>query len=128
MNREPIDLRTIFESIDRPWRPRVLAMLNDHVVQAAKATGEFAWHDHETDELFLVIAGVVTIQLRDGEDITEVVLRPGQLFVVPRETKHRPIVEDGEASLILIDVKGTVNTGKAGGPLTAPTDDSLLHT
>ncbi|MDT0482207.1 MULTISPECIES: cupin domain-containing protein [Streptomyces] len=52
-----------------------------------KLKGEFVWHTHEdTDEPFLVISGRLTIQLRDGD----VVLEPGELFVVPRGVEHVP--------------------------------------
>ena len=81
--------------------------------------GEFVWHTHDdTDELFLVIDGVLTIQLRDGD----VTLRPGQLFVVPRGVEHCPIA-DGEVQAMLIEPSGVVNTGDAGGrsPLSATT-------
>lgn len=83
--------------------------------------GEFVWHTHdETDELFLVISGELTIQLRDGD----VTLGPGQMFVVPRGVEHCPRA-DGEVQAMLIEPAGVVNTGDAGGELTAGYDDSL---
>ena len=79
-----------------------------------KVQGEFVWHTHEdTDELFLVIDGTLTIQLRDGD----VTLTPGQLYVVPRGVEHCPV---GDARVLLIEPRGTRNTGDAGGPMTAP--------
>ena len=75
----------------------------------------------DTDELFLVIDGSLTIQLRDGD----VTLGPGQLFVVPRGVEHCPIAE-GDVSVMLIEPEGVVNTGDQGGELTAQHDDSLL--
>ncbi len=74
----------------------------------------------KTDELFLVIDGELTIQLRDGD----VTLRPGQLFVVPKGMEHCPIAA-GVVQALLVEPVGVVNTGDAGGPLTAPHDDSL---
>jgi 8-oxo-dGTP pyrophosphatase MutT (NUDIX family) len=77
-----------------------------------KVQGEFTWHfHHDTDELFLVTNGQLTIQMRDGN----VTLGPGQLFVVPRGVEHCPIT-DGEVHAILIEPTGVVNTGDAGGP------------
>ncbi|WP_325100044.1 cupin domain-containing protein [Streptomyces sp. GMY02] len=62
-------------------------MLNDYEVKLAKLKGEFVWHTHEdTDELFLVISGRLAIQFRDAN----VVLGPGELFVVPRRVEHCP--------------------------------------
>ena len=90
-------------------------------VKVVKVEGEFVWHTHEdTDELFLVIDGELTIQLRDGD----VVLRPGQLYVVPRGVEHCPSA-DGEVHAVLVEPTGVVNTGDAGGPMTAQYDDSL---
>lgn len=45
-------------------------------------------------------------------------LREGELFVVPRGVEHCPEAED-EAHVLLIEPKDTVNTGDAGGNLTA---------
>jgi len=77
------------------------------------------WHSHE-DKLFFVVKGELTIQLREGN----VRLSPGQLFVVPRGVEHCPIAH-GEVHAVLIEPVGVVNTGNAGGALTAAYDDSL---
>ena len=118
-----VDLRERLSNVTEHWRPKVVARWNDDEVKVVKVKGEFVWHSHpDTDELFLVVDGRVTIQVRGQEDVT---LGPGQLLVVPRGVEHRPIAPD-EASLVLIEPAGVVNTGDAGGPLTAPYDDSLL--
>lgn len=69
---------------------------------------------NDTDELFLVIEGRLTIQLRDGD----VTLDPGQLFVVPRGVEHCPRA-DAEVKVLLLEPSGVINTGNAGGALTA---------
>jgi mannose-6-phosphate isomerase-like protein (cupin superfamily) len=98
------------------WGPRVVAQLNDYEVKVVKVKGEFAWHRHaDTDELFLVLKGLLTIALRDGE----VHLSPGELYVVPRGVEHQPRAAE-EVEMLLIEPRGVVNTGDAGGPLTAP--------
>lgn len=115
---KPVDLTDRLSQFSEYWSPKVVARLNDYEV---KVKGEFVWHTHEeTDELFLVLDGELTIQLRDGD----VVLRPGQLYVIPRGVEHCPIA-DREAHAVLIEPIGVVNTGDAGGPLTAQHDDSL---
>jgi mannose-6-phosphate isomerase-like protein (cupin superfamily) len=104
------------------WSPKVVARLNDYEIKVVKVQGEFVWHSHEdTDELFLVIDGRLTIQLRDGD----VTIGPGELYVVPRGVEHCPITE-GEVSALLIEPVGVVNTGDAGGELTATYDDHLM--
>ncbi|NNC11424.1 cupin domain-containing protein [Planctomonas sp. JC2975] len=113
------DVRNIdiaLASIHEPWQPHRLTSINDYDVKIAKFSGEFVWHTHpETDELFLVHSGEVTIQLRTGD----VVLRPGDIYVVPAGTEHCPRAES-EAAVLMFEPKGTVNTGDAGGERTAP--------
>ncbi len=122
MVNRAVDLADKFTLFSEHFSPKVIARLNDYEIKLVRIKGEFVWHTHEdTDELFLVIDGSLTIQLRDGD----VALRPGQLFVVPRGVEHCPIA-DGEVQAMLIEPAGVTNTGDAGGPLTAQLDDSLL--
>lgn len=104
------------------WSPKVVARMNDYEIKVVKLQDEFVWHSHEeTDELFLVIDGRLTIQLRDGD----VSLGPGEMYVVPQGVEHCPIAE-GEVSAMLIEPVGVVNTGDAGGERTATYDDGLM--
>jgi mannose-6-phosphate isomerase-like protein (cupin superfamily) len=121
MTNAPIDLAAKLSAVTDHWSPKVVARLNDYEIKVVKVQGEFVWHTHDdTDELFLVTDGELIIQLRDGD----VTLGPGQLYVVPRGVEHCPIAE-GEAHALLVEPVGVVNTGDAGGPLTASYDDSL---
>lgn len=122
MGHGAVDIAGKLSLFSEQWSPKVVARLNDYEVKVVKAQGEFVWHTHEeTDELFLVVHGTMTIQLRDGD----VVLGPGQLFVVPRGVEHCPVAEE-EVHVVVIEPAGVVNTGGAGGALTAAYDDSLL--
>jgi mannose-6-phosphate isomerase-like protein (cupin superfamily) len=122
MTPEPVDLAAKLSLVHQHWSPKVVAKLNDYDVKVVKVQGEFVWHTHpDTDELFLVVSGTLTIQLRD----TDVVLHPGQLYVVPRGVEHCPRA-DGEVHAVLVEPTGVVNTGDAGGPMTATYDDSLV--
>jgi len=105
-----IDLAEKLAAIDEPFSPRIVAYYNDNKVQVAKTRGPFVWHSHpETDDFFLVLSGRLVIELRDGG----VVLEAGELFVVPRGVEHRPRA-DGEAHVLLIEPRGTPNTGDSG--------------
>jgi mannose-6-phosphate isomerase-like protein (cupin superfamily) len=122
VSAQPVDLAEKLAQVAGLWSPATVARLNGYDVKVVRVEGEFTWHTHDdTDELFLVVAGELTVQLRDGD----VVLRPGQLFVVPRGVEHCPRAER-EAHVLLVEPRGVVNTGDAGGPLTAATDESLL--
>lgn len=118
MVNKAVDITEKLSSFDEHWSPRVVARLNDYEIKVVKVKGEFVWHTHDdTDELFIVVAGELTIQMRDGN----VNLGAGQLFVVPRGAEHCPVA-DGEVHALLIEPTGVVNTGDA---LTASWDDSL---
>ncbi len=72
-----------------------------------KAQGEFNWHSHaDTDDFFLVLKGNLRIEMHDGD----VHLGPGEMFIVPKNIEHRPVAED-EVQLLLIEPRGTPNTG-----------------
>ncbi len=104
---EKVDLAAVLAGIDEPWSPRIVARYNGEKVVLGKAKGEFVWHAHpETDDLFLVLEGKLTIDLRDRS----IELGPGELFVVPRGVEHRPRSEEG-ASILLVEPAGTPNTG-----------------
>jgi mannose-6-phosphate isomerase-like protein (cupin superfamily) len=114
-----VDINEKFDLFSEHWSPKLVAHLNDYEVKLVRIKGEFVWHTHDdTDELFLVVEGQLTIQLRD-RDVT---LGPGQLFVVPRGVEHCPRAE-GEVRALLLEPAGVVNTGNAGGELTAVTEE-----
>ena len=97
------------------WSPRTVATVNDYDVRVAKVSGEFVRHTHETsDEFFLVIEGRLTIRLDSGD----VTLGPGEIYVVPAGVPHQPYAETG-TSILLFEPSTIVNTGDAGGDLTA---------
>ncbi|MET3565184.1 mannose-6-phosphate isomerase-like protein (cupin superfamily) [Leifsonia sp. 563] len=109
------NLDAAFALIPEPWQPHRLASVNDYDVKVARLRGEFVWHAHpQTDELFLVIEGRLTIQLRDGD----VELGPHDVFVVPRGVDHCPKADE-DALVVMVEPKGTVNTGDRPGERTA---------
>jgi mannose-6-phosphate isomerase-like protein (cupin superfamily) len=104
-----IDLSEKLSTFSEHWSPRTVTQFNDCDVMVAKVKGEFVWHKHDdTDDLFLVLKGVLDIQLRD-QTIT---LGPGQMYVVPKGVEHRPVARE-EVHLLLIEPTGTPNTGNA---------------
>ncbi len=112
---EVVDLGTKFQLVTTDWSPRIVAESNGWEIKLVRARGEFVWHRHEVDEVFLVFAGELTIQLA-GEP--EVHLQPGQLYVVRRGIEHRPHSAAG-CHLVLLEPAGVINTGNTSGPLTA---------
>lgn len=97
------------------WSPKTIGRLNDYELKVVKVHGEFVWHQHDdTDEVFLVLDGELSIDLPDKT----VVLGPREAVTIPRGTQHRPRAEH-ETTMLLIEPSGVVNTGDAGGDLTA---------
>jgi len=112
---DSINLAEKLALLERPYEPGIVGYLNDYKVQIVKVRGPFVWHKHDdTDDFFLVLRGRLTIHLRDRD----VELGAGELFVVPRGVEHCPDADE-ETHVLLIEPKGTVNTGDAGGSLTA---------
>ena len=112
---EKVNLFDKLRLLQEHWHPKIVARMNDYDIRIVKVKGESVWHKHDdTDDLFLVLEGHLTMQLRDRN----VELEEGEPFVVPRGVEHCPRADD-EASILLIEPVGTVNTGDAGGPLTA---------
>ncbi|OCC01646.1 cupin [Labrys sp. WJW] len=100
------------------WQPRVVAEMNDYQFKLVRIEGDFIWHDHpETDEAFIVLSGRLRIDFRHGA----VVIGPGEMAVVPKGLEHKPYAES-EVHLMLIEPRGTLNTGHEGGERTARND------
>ena len=102
-----VNLEEKLASFTEHWSPRTVAEYNGHDVMVVKVQGEFIWHRHEeTDDFFLVLKGVLEMQLRDRI----VTLGPGEMFIVPKGVEHRPVARE-EVHLLLIEPTGTPNTG-----------------
>jgi mannose-6-phosphate isomerase-like protein (cupin superfamily) len=106
---DKINLAEKLGMFEQRWSPRTVATFNELDVMVVKVKGEFVWHKHDdTDDLFLVLKGVLEIQLRDRA----VTLGPGEMFVVPRGVEHCPRALE-EAHVLIIEPTGTPNTGDA---------------
>ena len=72
------------------WSPRVVAEVDDAYVKVAKVRGVFGWHAHaDEDELFLILKGRLRIEMEQGP----VELGEGEMFVVPKGTRHNPVAD-----------------------------------
>ena len=115
MEYTPINLEEKLSKFSEHWSPKIIARMNDYHFKLVKFSGDFVWHCHdETDEVFTVLEGKMSIQFRDGK----VDLRAGELFVVPKGVEHKPFAEK-ECHVLLVEPAGTINTGGAGGTKTA---------
>ena len=106
---DKVNLAEKFARFTDHWSPKVVGQLDGYEIKLVKVAGEFVWHKHDdADEMFLVVDGSLTIQLRDRD----VVLEVGEFFVVPRGVEHRPVAER-ECQMLLLERAGVVNTGDA---------------
>ncbi len=113
--KDRVNLAEKLALLAKPFEPGIVGYLNDYKLQIVKVKGAFVWHKHdETDDFFLVLRGRLTIHLRDRD----VELEEGELFVVPRGVEHCPEAAE-EAHVLLIEPRDTLNTGDAGGEMTA---------
>src|SRR5450631_2926893 len=107
MHVEKVSIKEKLDLFTDYWNPRIVGELNGQFIKLAKLKGEFIWHKHELeDELFLVISGNLTMELRDKI----ILLKEGDFLIVPRGTEHRPVAPE-EVQLMLFEPVGTLNTG-----------------
>lgn len=109
-----IDKRNVQDVLDHVpelWSPHVVGEVNDYDVKAANVAGDYPEHVHEdTDEIFLVLAGRLHLDLLDRT----VTLDPMDVFTVPRGVRHRPRAEPG-TRILNIEPRGTTQDGTAQG-------------
>jgi mannose-6-phosphate isomerase-like protein (cupin superfamily) len=104
---KPISPASIAAALTELWSPRVIAEVDDSYIKVAKVQGTFGWHTHaDEDELFLILKGHLRIEMEEGP----VDLAAGEIFVVPKGTRHNPVADE-ECHLMLIERKSTLHTG-----------------
>jgi mannose-6-phosphate isomerase-like protein (cupin superfamily) len=117
MRIQSINLGEKLSKFSEHWSPKTIAQMNDYHFKLVKFQGDFVWHDHkDTDEVFIVLAGEMTIHLRDGD----VVVQKGEMFVIAKGVEHKTSAKT-ECHAMLVEASDTVNTGSAGGDRTAAT-------
>ena len=109
-----INLKEKLSKFNKHWSPRIIAEMNDYQFKVAKIKGEFIWHNHkDTDETFIVIEGKMSMKLRNRT----IELSEGEMFIVPKGVDHKPCANE-ECKILVIEPRGVINTGDAGGKLT----------
>lgn len=104
---EKVSLQDKFSLFSEYWTPKIVGELNGQQIKLVKFLGEFVWHKHDDeDELFFVVNGNFTMQLRDKN----IEINEGEFFIVPHGVEHRPVAEK-EVWVMLFEPTSTLNTG-----------------
>ncbi|MEO8657809.1 MAG: cupin domain-containing protein [Bryobacteraceae bacterium] len=110
-----VNLADKFSLFTEHFSPKIAGALNGQEVKLVKFQGEFVWHHHDDeDELFLVVRGRMTMQLRDGD----IELNQGEFLIVPHGVEHCPKAQQ-EVEILLFEPADTRNTGNVENALTA---------
>ncbi|HSC46808.1 MAG TPA: cupin domain-containing protein [Gammaproteobacteria bacterium] len=116
-----VNFKQALESVTEHWSPRIIGRVNDQYVKVAKLKGQLVWHKHEQeDEMFLVVYGRLIIQLEGRE----VMLNPGDFYVIPKNTLHNPVADE-ECGVVLIETVTTLHTGDVVDPRTKTIEKQL---
>lgn len=122
MKIKKINLSEKFASFTEHWSPKIVGDLNGQQVKIAKFKGEFVRHHHENeDEFFMVINGLLYIEL-DDETLE---LNPGEFVVIPKGVYHKPYAHI-ETEVMLFEPVTTLNTGEIKTERTVENPDRLI--
>ena len=93
-----VSIQDAISRLRGPWQPHDLVAANESIVRVVRLDGEFPWHEHDEDEVFLCWDGKFGIEMEGHERVE---LGAGEVFVVPRRTRHRPVAASVAHALLL---------------------------
>lgn len=109
MTVKSISLVEKHSQFEAPWSPKRIATVDNYDIKLAKAEGDFAWHKHDDeDEMFFISRGLLEIEIEGQEPV---ILGPGELCVIPKGVRHRPVAKTEEVHIMLFEKAGVTNTG-----------------
>jgi len=111
---EKVNIAEKLELITEYWSPKIVGELNGQHVKLVKLQAEFVWHKHDNeDEMFLVVEGVLKMELRDKT----IEINKNEFLIVPKGVEHRPVAES-EVCIMLFEPASTLNTGDKENEMT----------
>jgi mannose-6-phosphate isomerase-like protein (cupin superfamily) len=121
-----INIQQKFDLFSDQWSPKRIGELNGQQVILAKIEGEFVFHKHDDeDELFMVMKGQLSLEMRGSdEETTTVVVNPGEFFIVPRGVEHKPTATE-ETHLLLFEPMSTQHTGDVQAEITVESYEEI---
>lgn len=116
-----ININDKFNLFSEEWTPKIIAESNGQLVKIAKGSGELVWHKHDNeDELFIVFKGQLTLLMKSGD----VVLKPGEMYVVPKGVEHCPSAQP-DTHFLMIEPATTAHTGDEQSEVTVPSNKQV---
>ena len=104
-----VEINDEIKKIKKPWSPVVIARVNDQVIRLAMFKGTYPMHKHSNeDELFYVVKGKITIQVKNKQGIIE--LNQGEMAVIPRDLEHSPTSES-ESYVLMFEPSSLKSSG-----------------
>jgi mannose-6-phosphate isomerase-like protein (cupin superfamily) len=121
-----INIQQKFDLFSDQWSPKRIGELNGQQVILAKIEGEFVFHKHDDeDDLFMVMKGQLSLELRGhDEETATVVVNPGEFFIVPRGVEHKPTATE-ETHLLLFEPMSTQHTGDVQAEITVESYEEI---
>lgn len=108
---EKINLKQAVDAVENLYVYEKIGQLNGHILSVVNVENrklDFHVHEH-SDELFYVIEGGFHLETDDGL----IEIGAGEMIIVPKGTRHRPIV--GKLSkFLMIELEGTLNKENSG--------------
>ncbi|MGI9354327.1 MAG: cupin domain-containing protein [Rhizobiaceae bacterium] len=104
---EAVNLEEKLPKFYEHWSPKIVAEYNGNEIMLVKFQGECPFRSNaDTDDFFLILEGKMKMEDRNRK----IQVGAGELFVVPKGVKHRPVAEK-EVEVLLIEPKGEPNSG-----------------
>ncbi len=83
--------------LTQPFTHTVLGQVDDYCAYLSRFLGSYKFHEHNRDEMYMVLEGEIFIDYYDGPSIP---VRQGESLVVKAGERHRSRAE-GEALVLL---------------------------
>ncbi|WP_444659241.1 cupin domain-containing protein [Caproiciproducens sp. R2] len=106
-----VNLKSAVDAVDKLYVYEKIGRLNGHnlsVVNVENRTLDFHIHEN-SDELFYVIKGSFHLEVDEGL----IKVDEGELIIVPKGTRHRPVVR-ALTKFLMIELDGTLNKENSG--------------
>jgi len=118
-----MNLKNEFKKVANYFSPRIVGEVNDQYIKIAKIKGqEVPWHNHKNeDELFYIVEGNLLMEMENQPDL---IMKKGDLFVVPRGVNHR-VSSNEDCLIMLIETKTTKHTGEIESSITKSVNDQI---